>query len=330
MKAVEETAISFFEECREKTNHNGMFCVLSKDGDVLYRQFKGQCHAGLNFSIYTKVGKRFSVATLGHHMKDWNRPNYDGIVMQLIEDDTAVRAYYDWLINRCIFSGWFLTPTSVDFALEHGFIISCEAPSNVLAWLCMATRWPRENYRAVRLWHTLSTVYGLHEDLAYVVAFSSYEENGFKYIKSNEKHHSIEPEEELQRRTQLTSGFSGHHNLHPLLTMAGVKNFIDRKPHNLNKPYSTTTVYVGVDNLFVSNERIPWQNALGEKYSEKIQNKSEIVDNSVPNPFKTISHSDVLKKNTITWKQFLFEGGKELLTDIISGKESIIDTQSSN
>lgn len=312
MKKIEEAAIEFFGECRKKVNYNGMFCVLSKDGTRLISQLRGDCHASLANYI---LGERFAVATFGHPMKDWNRSNYNGVVMQLVKDNAVVKAYYDWLINRCIFSEWFLPPTSVDFALEQGFIISCEAPSNVLAWLCMATRWPREHYRAVRLWYTLSTVHGFNEDLAYFVAFTSLETETYE----------TDTIEDLRGRGVLTSGFEGHRNLLPQSSLEVFRNFMDRKVYNLNASYSVVTKYAGVDNLFsrtISNYNDkPWQRQLAQHFLKK-NNKLSTADTSVPNPFKV----DASLKEVITWNQFLFEGGKELLIDLVTGKESIIDT----
>src|ERR1043165_3794211 len=144
-KGVEE-GLKFLRETHRKqpVNRNGMYAIYNADGQSMYAELRGDCHAGVASGWR---GSAF-IATLTHTKENCNRTSYCGGVDPIPKEipfEEVRDLWYDWLINRSFISAY-VYPTGLKTAVDLGLIISTEIPANLVGAACMLSRHLREKF----------------------------------------------------------------------------------------------------------------------------------------------------------------------------------------
>lgn len=223
---IEEAAVRVVRERDE--NCNAAFASVYNNG-YMYVTPNGGCHYNLGNSGNPRGGSRVAVVS------SLQRPNY----RKLIPIEAQI-VWLNYLFNESIYSEYFFSKDPKK-ALEDTWVaISADAPSNLMASGLVSTRHLWEKRECVVLFHALREA-GVNPDIAFVISVGNKVLGGGYPTTQDRAMVSMRPKVE------------GHMPFTPQqFSLRCLKNFLDRTPPRLNKPYSETCSYSGLDYMFLT------------------------------------------------------------------------------
>lgn len=229
----------------------------------------GPCHGGL-FDTNNKRGC-ILLGTVTPPPNHCNSNSYSGDGKPDGYDHEAAKAYLTWLVRDSNFAR-FIVDTSPTQAIEAGIFISADTPSNILAMICIMTRYVREKHGQVRLWHYLREKYKLDGHLAFILAVQ------FNIVPGQVSSKAIEKQ---FNPTFMHQG-GGHFVFNGNQSIEDIKRFISGEPYHLNKPYREIGSYKDISKTFESSGRNAQEDIL--RVLNNLSSKSTVLS-SLKSPF---------------------------------------------
>jgi hypothetical protein len=141
-------------------------------GGQLYFHENTACHAGLYSHYFDSELELID----GDEPDDFERdedilPNLVCIFSSIVNEDTPKEhqlSFADWMIKRSVWKECFLNPSAQD-VVDNCWVLSPDAPANLLAGACMATRHITEWPQRMMAWVEMVKA-GVPEDKAYFLS----------------------------------------------------------------------------------------------------------------------------------------------------------------
>lgn len=301
----------------KKTNSNGMFIVV-KD-KTSQSEDNGACHASLNaFSRNNSIGdKPVLVGTLTHPLQFCNRKSYVSGPLKCAEfDNGAAERYMRWLITDSFAAPYSLNE-DVEFALGVGTLWSADAPSNVLAGACMASRYARENYKRLFFWDWLVREKDCPPNLAFAIANTALSDN---QVTAAPKTGDLEKDWGLKG---AMSCYVGGHLVFDCMSLDMLLDSARLRYRSLNGSYRSGANYYGVAAMFGAfyqgnRSGVYWTKTLSQEWEKWRAGPVKAIEEEVSpvvNPF-AIKKPDT-NAPAMKWEEFFNEGGLDLLKEMV-------------
>lgn len=263
-------------------DRNTNFGLFSKDSGVTYRS--RICHREIGETPYDNGSKRFVPEYVATEISIHRKP----------EDTTEIyEPFLKWFLYDSFFSPFIENADDYEFCRDHGLILSCDIPQNVLQGICILSR----HFHEIPV-HVFAEFNGL-------VSAGVIPELAYSYCMNT--HHKTCKEKE----TYPVSSISVH-RAWPLFSLEGLKAFRKKSPiGSLTNPYRENYSTSKVVSLFVCSAPTDMiDDLMGMKNFRKKLGAfrckgAEKKMYRPPNPFKdSFPGPRFLYPNQVTYKEF--------------------------